>query len=132
MDLKRANRAINLACGGGVVSGLFTLNDSIIAWFGYSFARAAIFNFLGAILIFGMTFGIYKKNKVCAIILFVYWVASKSVASKVMYVQPKGYLPGIFIAILFGYFFFEGIRGTFAYHKIVKSKTKPDKKTITT
>ena len=120
MDLEKANKSIKIAYWTAIFSGSFTLIASVVAGFGYSFARMSIWGLSDAFLIFGMSFGIYKKSRVCAVIMFIYWIASKLLSF-----TEKGHLAGIGIAILFGYFFFQGVRGTFAYHKIANSTNMP-------
>jgi len=119
MDLEKANKAINTACWAGIISGSFTAIVSVIAGFGYSFAGFTVWNLFDALLIFGMAYGIYRKSRVCAVIMFVYWVASKIISF-----TEKGHLGGIFIAIIFAYAFFQGVRGTFAYHRMNLKKIK--------
>ncbi len=119
MELEKANKTIKTAWVAAVVSGSVTLIVSAAAGFGYSVAGASMWNLIDVFFIFGMAYGIYRKSRVCAVIMLVYWVASK-----VLIFMEPGSAGGIAIAVLFGYFFFEGIRGTFTYHKITGSGEK--------
>jgi serine/threonine-protein kinase len=78
---------------------------------------------IDAAVIAGLTFGVYKKNRGCAIAMFVVWVIEK--LTQWMF-DPVA-LFGLPIAILFGYYFFEGILGTFEYHRIATNSRKNQK-----
>ncbi|HTY07646.1 MAG TPA: hypothetical protein VMF29_00645, partial [Candidatus Edwardsbacteria bacterium] len=69
-------------------------------------------NLLDAALILGLSFGLYRNSRTCAVILFAYFVLSKVM----MWVQ-LGNVAGLPLALAFGYFFLMGILGTFAYHQ---------------
>ena len=124
MDMGKAKSAIKNAWIAGAISGVLTMIFSLIGAFGYD-----LWSLIDAFLILGLSFGIYKKNRACAVILFVYWIGSKILQIVELGVQGQvgssiGTLP---IAIIFGYYFFQGIRGTFAYRRIVKEETKEEK-----
>jgi len=116
MNIEKANGAIRNAWIAGIISGTLTLILSLIGALGFD-----LWNLSDAFLMFGLTFGIYKKNRACAIILFIYFVGDKIFA---LLQSPASAATGIPMAIVFGYFFFQGIRGTFAYHKIAKTDQK--------
>jgi len=85
---------------------------------------------LGAFVIFGLTFGTYKRSRVCAVIMFIGWillVAEKGIALVMGPIENKNLLLILTLAIvgipfvgILAYFFFQGIRGTFVYHKLIK------------
>ena len=116
MDMDKAKGAITSAWIAGAISGVITLIVSLIGAFGFD-----QWNLIDVFIIFGLTFGVYKKSRVCAIILFIYWVGDRI---WMMVAQPEAIAGSLFMAILFGIWFFQGIRGTFAYHRIVKAETK--------
>lgn len=115
MNLQEANKVIKQAWGAGVVSGTLTLLLTIAAMFGMQFMGLTIWSLIDVLLIYGFSFGIYRKSRTCAILLFIYFVYCKIV----MIIEGPG-RNGIFLALLFGYCFFRGIVGTFAYHKANK------------
>lgn len=121
MDLEKAKRAIKGAWIAGAISGAVTLVFVIAAVAGADVLGFNILYLLDVFLIFGLAYGIYKKSRTCAVIMFVYFVASK-----VIIWQRMGSLQGLPVAIAFGYFFFQGIRGTFAYHGIKKAEKAPE------
>jgi len=63
-----------------------------------------------------MTFGIYKKSRTAATLMLVYFVASK------IYIWVETGAPsGFVLAMVFTYFYFQAMIGTFQYHKFVKN-----------
>ena len=114
MDMEKANNAIQGAWISGAIVGVITLILSLIGAFGLD-----QWNIIDAFLLFGLAFGVYKKSRVCAIILFIYWVGDRI---WMMVAQPEAIAGSLFMAILFGIWFFQGIRGTFAYHRIAKAE----------
>lgn len=66
-------------------------------------------------LIFGLTFGIYRKSRTCAVIMLVYYLVSK-----ILIMIETGKPGGLFMSVLFAYFFWQGVSGTFAYHRFLR------------
>lgn len=119
--MNKALSAIKGAWVAGIISGAITLIVTLLAMRGMRIMRFGALNLIDVVLIFGLTFGIYMKSRACAVIMFVYFVASK-----IMIFAQTGKPTGLPLAILFAYFFFQGIRGTFAYHNVNKeSATAP-------
>ena len=73
------------------------------------------------IIILLLAFGIYKKSRVCAIAMLIYFILGKILqfqeyASYGIETAPTTYL----VAVVFIYFYFQAVRGTIAFHKINK------------
>lgn len=84
------------------------------------------FNFFDFGLIIVCAFGIYKKSRVAAVTLLVYFIAAK-----LMIAFDSGKFSGIGVSLIFIYFYSKAIQGTFAYHKIEKAENpnyKPSSK----
>jgi len=102
-----------------VVSGCVTLAvillsiSGVVNLFGFS-----AWELIDVALVFGLAFGIYKKNRICAVVMLVYFIASK-----IFLISLTGKLTGVPMAVFFGYFFWQGVSGTFAYHKHRKSSS---------
>ena len=111
---RKWRRSIRNAWIAGTISGVLTLLVTLISVAGVDIPGLEfdLWNLFDVLLIFGLTFGISRKNRVCAVLMFVYFVASK-----VLMWQESGSVSGLGMAALFGYFFFQGILGTFAYHR---------------
>jgi lysylphosphatidylglycerol synthetase-like protein (DUF2156 family) len=71
---------------------------------------------IDVVLILGLAFGIYKKSRSCAVLMFVYFVVSSILGL----VEPGGG-SSFLLLLVFGYFYWQGVSGTFAYHKAIKS-----------
>ncbi len=107
--LEKANNQIKAAWIAGTISGAITLL--------LTFSLNIPGLFIDVFLTFGLSFGIYKKSRVCAVIIFVYFIFSKLV----LWESLKGNPIGLIVSIVFVYFFWQGVQGTFAYHKITKT-----------
>ena len=107
-------KQIRNACIAGTISGVLTLLVTLISASGVDIPGLDfdLWNLFDVLLIFGLTFGIYNKNRVCAVLMLVYFVGSK-----VLMWKESGSVSGLGMAALFGYFFLQGILGTFAYHR---------------
>lgn len=114
-------KQIRNACIAGTISGVLTLLVTLICAAGVDIPGLDfdLWNFFDVLLIFGLTFGIYNKNRVCAVLMLVYFVGSK-----VLMWQESGSVSGLGMAALFGYFFLQGILGTFAYHRTHETADK--------
>jgi serine/threonine-protein kinase len=111
MDLKEAEDAIKKAWSAGLISGIITLIVTGVAMAGYDFMGITAWNLVDVVFIFGLTFGIYRKSRTCAVIMLVYFVGSKFY----MWIDQRT-VAGLPLALVFGYFFIQGVRGAFAYH----------------
>ncbi len=120
MDMASADAGIKKAWVAGVISGVITLIVTAAAMAGYSIMGFTSLNLLDVAFIFGLTFGIYKKSRTCAVLMFVYFVGSK------LYLWSEtGKVSGLPLALIFGYYFFLGILGAFAYHRMAPQEEKP-------
>jgi len=111
-------KKIRNAWVAAVVSGCLTLVVILLAMAGFNILGFSAWELIDVALVFGLAFGIYKKNRICAVVMFVYFVASK-----IFMAIDGGGLRGVPMAIVFGYFFWQGVSGTFAYHKHRKSSS---------
>src|SRR3989338_5453613 len=103
-------RDINwLAFWGAIFSGCITTIYSLIGFQGLS-----SLNLLDAAITFGMAYGIRRKNRVCALIYFIFYIIGH------LYLLRKVHLgtPGIIVFLLFTIFFtlvyFMNALGSFA------------------
>ena len=117
-EIERANKRIKHAVIAGITSTVITVVFAILGLLGTDLTAL-----IDAAIIAGLTFGVYKKNRGCAIAVFAIWVLEK-LTQWILYPDSLFGLP---IAILFGYFFYEGILGTFEYHRIATNSRKNQK-----
>ena len=76
-----------------------------------------LYNTIGVILFFGLFYGMYKKSRICAIMLLLFSIIHN------IYFIIIGITPlGIIIDLLITFFFAYCVYGTFVYHKIINFK----------
>ncbi|NCQ83899.1 MAG: hypothetical protein GPJ00_05005 [Microcystis aeruginosa W13-18] len=108
LGLKKANNQIKPAWITGTILGVINLLVTLFLNNPYVF--------IDVVLYFGLSFGIYKKSRICAVIMFGYYIASRIYFWEVL----KGNPLFLIVSITFIYFLWQGVQGTFAYHKITK------------
>lgn len=123
LELNKANRKIAQAYIAAIVSGFITLCYTLISVVvGHSVLGISIMNIIDVFLAFGLAFGIYKKSRECAVIMFIYFALSKVI----MFTRLT--LPLIIsttiVGLIFAYYYYQGIVGTFAYHRLQHNKDK--------
>lgn len=111
-------KAIRNAWIAAVVSGAITVLFSLIGMAGGGSMGFSAWSLIDAALIFGLAFGIYRKSRVCALIMLIYFVGSKILMLMDGYASN---LFGIALALAFLYWYTKGVIGTFAYHKLIKN-----------
>lgn len=99
----------------GLVSAGITLIFAFLALFGVSAFGIDEWAFVDAAIMVALVFGVYKKSRTCAILLFVFFAFNKAL----MWYEA-GSVKGLPIALLFFWFFGQGIVGTFQYQKLVQ------------
>ena len=75
-----------------------------------------IWTLIDVILVFALAFGIYKKSRFAATTMFIYFLASK-----IWLIVETGKPTGLVMAIIFLYFYFQAMVGTYQYYKILKN-----------
>jgi serine/threonine-protein kinase len=110
-------KKIKNAWVAALVSATFTLVLTLIAISGTSVLGFSAWEFLDVGLILGLALGIYKKSRTCAVLMLVYFVISK-----IILMVEAGKPNGIILGLVFIYYYWQGVVGTFAYHKIKNSK----------
>ena len=115
-------RSIQLGWGGAVISALATvLFTFIITTGGTSFDHTLRLQALGSALVTAsLGLGIYLRSRSAAVTLLLLFVASRIWS----YIQTGSW--GIpILHIIFLYCFLEGVRGTFAHHRALRSQVEP-------
>jgi hypothetical protein len=110
-------KKIKHAWVAAVISGCITLVVTLVAMSGTDILGFSAWELIDVALIFGLAFGIYKKSRACAVIMFVYFIASK-----ILIMMQTGRPTGVPLALVFGYYFWQGIAGTFAYHRFERRR----------
>jgi eukaryotic-like serine/threonine-protein kinase len=121
LSLDKAKTAIRNGAIAGAVQGALLVVITL-ASLGSSISARSANNLVGSLIdifvIFGLAFGVYQKNRICAVALFAYFVFSKLLQ---LFTNQLP-IAALAVALVFGYFYFEGMRGTFSYYKITRSQ----------
>ena len=56
-----------------------------------------------------------KACRTCAVVMFIYFLISK-----ILVVVETGQASGLVMGVVFLYFYWQGVVGTFAYHRLMK------------
>ena len=97
-----------IAMGAGVDGELAFFNDPLIA--------------VDVLLIVGCAIGMLRRSRAAAVTIFVYFIISK-----IAITIETGQASGLGVALIFLYFYGNAIRGSFAYHRLMKTEN-PDYK----
>lgn len=109
-------KQIKTAWVAGCVSGALTLVATLIAMSGTAILGLDAWSLFDVGLIFGLSYGIYRKSRACAVLMLLYFIASK-----ILIIVQTGQPNGVVMALVFAYCFWQGVAGTYAYRKLVES-----------
>ena len=109
-------KKIRNAWNAGLVSGGITLAVTLLAVAGMSVLGYSAVELIDVALVFGLTFGIYKKSRTCAVLMLVYFVISKII----IMTEMRSASPMI-VGLIFMYYYALGVVGTFQYHRLVRA-----------
>jgi serine/threonine-protein kinase len=109
--LKRIRQA---AIAGAISCGI-TLLFTLVAIAGTSLLGFTAWELLDVALIAGLSYGIYRKSRVCAVLMLVYFVGAK-----IYMMSQGGQMSGLVLTLVFLYYYALGVHGTFQYHAWVK------------
>ncbi|MGE0132642.1 MAG: hypothetical protein AB7U82_31570 [Blastocatellales bacterium] len=123
MNLKSAESAISGAWLSGAVIGVLTLiwTGAAILFSSAGSRGAAVAPLANVVILFALSYGVWRKNRICAVLLAVYFVSL--VAWKAASWTRSGAVPlGILTDFVAMALCLNGARGAFAYHKIQQSE----------
>jgi hypothetical protein len=106
-------KLIRAGCLAGMISAAITLVFTLVAIGGSPTLGFSAVNFLDVGLILALTFGVWRKSRVCAVLMLIYFVISKIMLLR-QSVNPGGIVTGL----LLGYLYVQGVRGAFEYHRL--------------
>lgn len=125
MDRQVAVKAINTGAIAALVSASITLIIMLVAM-GSRGANETLdyFNDIWILvdiaMILALAFFIWRKSRIAAVLMFVYFLVSKITIS-----LENGKVSGIFLSVIFLWFFFQAVRGAFTWHNLEKAEN-PD------
>lgn len=124
MDRERAIKATNQGAIAACISAALTIVFMAVAISTDAGGQLALWNdpfvFLDVGLILVLAFGIYKRSRVAAVLMLVYFVVSKVIIAA----ETQSY-SGIGLGLVFIFFYGRAVIGAFAYHRVEK-KDNPD------
>ncbi|MDI1260282.1 hypothetical protein [Aquabacterium sp.] len=110
-------KKIKNAVFAGLLSAAVTLVFTVIAMNGTSLAGFTPWQMIDVVLILGLTFGIHRRSRVCAVAMLGYFIVSK-----IVIVAETGKFSGGFLSVVFLYYYAQGAIGTFEYQKLRKAQ----------
>lgn len=110
-DAERTERAIRLAWQAGAGIAVLMLIAVIVSASGFQILDFTPWSLIDAALILVLSFGVYKKDRASSLLLLLYFVISR-----IYLWEETGRPYGFLVTLMLGYFFLQGIRGTFAHH----------------
>ncbi|WP_269790598.1 hypothetical protein [Stenotrophomonas sp. Iso1] len=100
------------------VSCALTLILTVVSMTSVSDSSEPVFsawNFVDVALIAALAFGIYKRSRTAATIMFVYFVLSK-----ILIMLDTGLPTGLILGLVFATFYFRAMTATYRYHRLLK------------
>lgn len=108
-------KKIKNAWVAGLVSIGTTVVFTLISMSGTDIMGLDAWAFVDVFLMLIFVFGIYKKSRTCAVLMLLLFAANKIV----MWLEA-GTASGLPLALVFLWFYTQGVIGTFQYHSLVK------------
>jgi hypothetical protein len=121
MEMEEIKKHVNYAQQTGWLMAILALTFSLLSLVGNSIGGVSIWGLIDVAAIVGLTYGIRRYSRVCTIILLLYLLVNAT-----MYAMESGKTANLGLAAVFVYFLMQGIRGTFAYHRLKKSEKNLD------
>lgn len=109
-DVKQASTAAFFSAGFGIIVIISAMLSSANEEFALYNDPA---NFIDVALVIGCGIGLRYFSRTAAITLFTYFILAKTYIL-ITHGRPSGFLVGL----IFVYFYWKGIRGSFAYHRL--------------
>lgn len=108
-------RQIRQAWIAGLVSTAMTLGLTVAALAGKPLLGFSAWQLLDVGLLLGLSFGIYRRSRACAVAMLVYFAISK------LEIFSAGvHASALLVSLIFFYFYAMGIVGTFAWHRHIR------------
>ena len=121
MNIDAARQACKNGAIAAFISGTLTTFVVAIAMLTDSAGDLSLWNdptnFVDVVLIFGCAFGMLKCSRTASITIFLYFIISKAAIS-----LETGQTTGLFMTLIFLFYFAKAIQGSFAYKKAMKAE----------
>lgn len=128
LDYVKADKAVKNAVIAALVSAGVTAVLSVFTIFtNVEVLPVSPAFFVDIVVMLGLAFGVYKKSRVCAVLLLLYYLIGQ-----ISVWLSLGNVSSLPMALVFCYFYVQGIRGTFAYHSMTSNVSLDDEPKKTT
>ncbi len=102
----------------GVIVGILTfLIVTVVVVTNTSIAGLNVFSYLDVVIVFGLSFGIYRNSRVCAVLMVMYYILNKIIMLASAPSGPNA-VGGILVPIFITIGFVQAAIGTFKYHEL--------------
>lgn len=115
MNQVQAEKGMKDAVITGVIAIVVTAMLTLIYASGAGLSHIDPWNIADLLIMAGLTYGIYRKNRFCAGAMPFYYLSVKTV----LWVGERAFI-GVPLALIFAYFFVRGAQGAWAYHKLIR------------
>lgn len=115
------NKIHNGWVAGVIVGALGFLYACWAALFGDLQPAMTLSLFVDSALVFALAFGIYKKSRVSAVLMLLYFAAGR-----VYYMYATGEAGGVLLMLIFLLFFYQAAHACFSWHRMQKAAMEGD------
>lgn len=112
---EKIQKKIKYAWIAGLISISVTILLTLISMSGTDIMGLDAWAFVDVAFMIIFVFGIYKKSRVCAILMLCLFSVNKII----MWFEA-GTISGLPLALVFIWFYTQGVIGTFQYHRLIK------------
>jgi hypothetical protein len=109
-DLKKAEKAARLGAGAGFFCGVVTL-----LWIFFGGSENGYWPLVDVSIIFALAYGTWNFSRIAGAGGFLFYLMEKG------YQLSQSDHPNMMVIILFAALFMTGMRGCFAYHRLIKT-----------
>jgi hypothetical protein len=120
-DLEKAENSIKVAWEAAGLVAVITFLALLANLAGFNIGDMNLWSLIDVAFASLLAFGIYRKSRTCAVLMFLYYLLSKVIT---IVESPKTIGGSIFLSLFFVWAFLNGIRGTFTYHKLTPEKER--------
>jgi hypothetical protein len=125
----KANRNIKIAAIIGVIISCVYL---ISGWVYLIYSLISAEEFFGGLLFsimnLGLSIGLFFKSRVCAILMMAIWIIAFLICVSIIFIDPEAITEEMYTltiisvgSVILSYLFFvKGVKGTIAYHRMLK------------
>jgi hypothetical protein len=117
-NIESARNAAMQGCWAAVLGAAITALFAIASFYGFQAVKGIdAYALVDAVLLLVLAWGIWKMSRTAALIALIYFVGSK-----LLIISENG-IGNPIMMIIFGLFYINSVRGTFAYQNYKRGKT---------